>query len=140
MAARIGGEGKFKLLSSTSMYVDLAGNDATGTGTFSNPWQTLGYADLFLRNNVDFNSQRLDLIMKTPGTYTGVASGGGYAGGGVLSVHGATNSTAYVVQDTGLTAGGVFRLDFDTATQIRFAQMTFKPISNFTDCVWLNCN
>jgi hypothetical protein len=130
--------GRTILSAATSYYVNAAtGNDTTGNGSSGAPWLTLQKANNFLRNNIDFGGQRVDLIMQVAGTYTGPSNMGGYVGSGVLSIHGATNVPAsYVVIDPGFVSGACF--DFsngDTLTQVRFDNLTFKPQSGANDCI-----
>src|SRR5215831_2233982 len=131
----------------TSYYVNSStGNDSTGDGSSGNPWQTLSKANHFLQTIVDFGGQRVDLILQAPGTYptsvdaTNHVDWGGYVGGGILSIHGATNAPAsYIVTDSTLssTTNAPFSFIFATGTQIRIDQLTMKVNSAFSDVVLL---
>lgn len=133
------GAGRQRLTGPLSLYIDVAGNDTTGDGSINNPWATFAHADSILRSFYDFNGQRIDLIFKSPGTYTGGLGLGGYFGGGTLSIHGATNAPAsYVVRDVGIAVRAVFEFDNATGTLIAFDNLTFKPTTNSTDCLWVN--
>jgi len=139
--------GRIGLTQATSYYVNSStGNDSTGDGSSGNPWQTLSKANHFLQTHIDFGGQRVDLILQVPGTYptsvdaNNLVDWGGYVGGGILSIHGATNAPAsYIVTDSTRAYSGnsVFAVVYSTPTQIRLDQLTMKVNQEFSGAVFL---
>src|SRR5215469_1239458 len=131
----------------TSYYVNAStGNDSTGDGSAGNPWQTLTHANHFLQTHIDFGGQRVDLILQAAGTYptsvdtNNLVDWGGYTGGGILSIHGATNAPAsYIVTDStkSYNGNGAFAFPFSTFTNIRIDQLTMKANQLASSAVYL---
>ena len=63
--------GRFKrvLTASTTMYVDINGDDTLGDGTINKPWKTIQFAINYILNKIDLAGFGVNIQLKTAGTY-----------------------------------------------------------------------
>jgi hypothetical protein len=129
------------LTAPTSYYVSGAGSDMTGDGSIGNPWLTLGHANAFLQNAIDFGNQQAALFLAPNFNYAGLSGPtgmGGYIGGGILNILGqGSGSTDYLntVVFVGASGGNCFSNAFETETIINIDNLTMQPRITGTACI-----